>query len=164
MRPSDDLIVSSVEPTGVNRKKVWMQNTDTEQKIYVKNNNDVYEEFISKEDTLEKYSTNETKIGTWINGKKLYSRQFVVTSPQNVNTDEVVLTMPSDILGITRINAQLWSESANVITPVPYYFNSENYGLLFYNLQTRGFTMKVTVDAYVNEELLIYVEYTKTTD
>lgn len=25
MKPSDDLIVSSVEPTGVNRKKVWMQ-------------------------------------------------------------------------------------------------------------------------------------------
>ena len=25
MRPSDDLIVSSVEPTGANRKKVWMQ-------------------------------------------------------------------------------------------------------------------------------------------
>ena len=25
MRPSDSLIVSSVEPTGTNRKKVWMQ-------------------------------------------------------------------------------------------------------------------------------------------
>lgn len=27
MKPSDDLIVSSTEPTGLNRKKVWMQNS-----------------------------------------------------------------------------------------------------------------------------------------
>ena len=119
---------------------------------------------VSNLENANVYSTEEKRIGTWINGKKLYSRQFVVTFPQNINTDEVVLTMPSYILGVTRINAQLWSESANTITPVPYYFNSENYGLLFYNTQTREFTMKVTFDAYVNEELLIYVEYTKTTD
>ena len=50
MIPNSSLIVSSSEPQGKNRKKVWIQNTDTGKKIYLKNSNDVYEEFIKKED------------------------------------------------------------------------------------------------------------------
>ena len=46
------IVVSPTEPTGKNRKKVWMQNTDTDKKIYIKNSNDVYEEFMKKD---EKY-------------------------------------------------------------------------------------------------------------
>lgn len=45
MIPNNSLIVSPTEPTGKNRKKVWMQNTDTDKKIYIKHSNDVYEEF-----------------------------------------------------------------------------------------------------------------------
>lgn len=51
MKPSDDLIVSSVEPTGLNRKKVWMQNIANEKKIYVRNDNNVYEELAQEEDS-----------------------------------------------------------------------------------------------------------------
>lgn len=55
MIPNHSVIVSSTEPTGKNRKRVWIQNTD--KKIYIKNSNDVYEEFIKKEDEI---SINET--------------------------------------------------------------------------------------------------------
>lgn len=48
MIPNNQIIVSPTEPTGKNRKKVWMQNTDTDKKIYIKNSNDIYEEFIKK--------------------------------------------------------------------------------------------------------------------
>ena len=50
MIPNSSLIVSPTEPQGKNRKKVWIQNTDEDKKIYIKNSNDVYEEFIKKED------------------------------------------------------------------------------------------------------------------
>lgn len=50
MIPNSSLIVSTTEPQGKNRKKVWIQNTDTDKRIYIKNSNDVYEEFIKKEE------------------------------------------------------------------------------------------------------------------
>lgn len=40
------VVVSPTEPVGVNRKKVWLQNVANQEKIYVKNDNDVYEEFM----------------------------------------------------------------------------------------------------------------------
>ena len=60
MIPNSSLIVSTTEPTGKNRKKVWMQNTDEDKKIYIKNSNDVYEEFIKKEEdeTIKSDFTN----------------------------------------------------------------------------------------------------------
>lgn len=47
MKPNDNLVVSPTEPQGLNRKKVWIQNTDTEQKMYLLNDNNVYEEVIN---------------------------------------------------------------------------------------------------------------------
>ena len=49
-----------------------------EPKIYVKNDNDVYEEFISKEDTLVKYSTEEQLIGEWHNGNNVYRKTLLI--------------------------------------------------------------------------------------
>ena len=62
-----------------------------EPKIYVLNNNDVYEEFISKEDTLDKYSTAEQKIGTWIDGKTIYRKVINLGNLPN-NTTKTVKT------------------------------------------------------------------------
>lgn len=64
-----------------------------EQKIYVKNDNDVYEEFISK-DGLVNYSTEEQIIGTWIDGKTLYRKVLKITGQQisyaDMNVNEIV--------------------------------------------------------------------------
>lgn len=65
MIPNSSLIVSPTEPTGKNRKKVWMQNTDEDKKIYIKNSNDVYEEFIKKDEV------EEVEITSLINGATL---------------------------------------------------------------------------------------------
>lgn len=64
----DSIVVSATEPTGDNRKKVWFKKD--ENSIYVRNSNGVYEEFIKKSE--EVYSTEEQRIGTWIDGKPLY--------------------------------------------------------------------------------------------
>ena len=43
-----------------------------ENKMFVKNSNDVYEEFIKKQEEI--YSTNEKNIGKWIDGRALYRK------------------------------------------------------------------------------------------
>lgn len=86
------VVVSATEPTGEDREKVWIQNTDKEQKIYIKNDDDIYEEFINKND-LDNYSMNETKIGTWIDGKPLYRKVVQVTIPTTQNDGTTENTM-----------------------------------------------------------------------
>ena len=46
MQQDIGIVVSATEPQGNNRLKVWLQNVDGKEKIYVLNNNNVYEEFI----------------------------------------------------------------------------------------------------------------------
>lgn len=70
MIPNSSLIVSPTEPTGKNRKKVWMQNTD--KKIYIKNSNDVYEEFIKKQEDTG--WINGTTIGNENNNQVRYRK------------------------------------------------------------------------------------------
>ena len=51
--------------------------------IYIKNNNDIYEEFIKKEDNNDIYSIEETKTNkVWIDGKPIYRKvmSFVTAS------------------------------------------------------------------------------------
>lgn len=66
-----------------------------EPKIHVKNDNGVYEEFISKEDTLERYSTNEQKIGTWHNGNDIY-RKTLLIDVSNFNAEQEYVIRYSD--------------------------------------------------------------------
>ena len=41
----DTVKVSPTEPTGEHKEKVWIQNADTEQKMYILNDNNEYKEF-----------------------------------------------------------------------------------------------------------------------
>lgn len=47
-----------------------------ENKMFVKNSNDVYEEFIKKQEEI--YSTNEKNIGKWIDGRALYRKVIII--------------------------------------------------------------------------------------
>ena len=64
-----------------------------EQKIFVRNSNGVYEEFIKKSE--EVYSTEEQRIGTWIDGKTLYrkvvSAKFGTVVQDTETTVEILL-------------------------------------------------------------------------
>lgn len=45
-------VVSATEPQGDERLKVWLQNVKGKEKIYVLNNNDVYEQFMEEEEEI----------------------------------------------------------------------------------------------------------------
>ena len=75
--------VSDIEPT--TGEKVWID--DVNKKIYIKKDNDVYEEIYNEEEhNKEVYSTEEQVIGTWIDGKPIYRQtiSFEVTTSNNI--------------------------------------------------------------------------------
>lgn len=55
-----------------------------EPKIFIKDDNNIYEEFIKKQEEI--YSTDKVKIGTWTNGAVLYRKVISSTLPK-VTTD-----------------------------------------------------------------------------
>lgn len=76
MIPSENgIIISPTEPT-VNRRKVWMQKSEGNNKIYVLNDNNEYEEFIKQYE--EVYSTEEQLIGKWHNGHNVYRKVLLI--------------------------------------------------------------------------------------
>lgn len=141
-----------------------------EPKIYVKNDNDVYEEFISQNDNLEVYSTKEIRIGTWIDGKPLYRKMVEVTMPTTTND------------GLTT------NELSHVSSNVKFAFLSEGYfiysniamplALYMNNTFSNGVRASVSVGTdgvcalAVGNSIVAYngctgyaiIKYTKTTD
>ena len=123
------------------------------QKIYVKNNNNIYEEFISKED-LADYSTWETKIGTWIDGKPLYRKVIDGITP-NTTTDTEVFNIPN-IATLVNIKGMIanWLPINSIVSP-------ENSSILYF--QPDSFMMAIG-SSQMNKPFRAIVEYTKTTD
>ena len=124
-----------------------------EPKIYVKNDNSVYEEFISKEN-LVNYSTGEQRIGTWINGKPLYEKVIDGITP-NTTTDTKVFDIPN-IETLVNIKGMIdnWLPINSIVSP-------ENSSILY--SQADGFMMAIG-SSQMNKPFRAIVEYTKTTD
>ena len=114
--------------------------------------------------SLQKYSTEEEIIGTWINGKPIYQKVFVVSTPAEINTDTAVLDIPSHTETHIEMYAQVYADNIGVIVPVPYYFHSGNYGMIWRDLNTKKIMMLLNLNAYCNRELMIILKYTKSTD
>jgi hypothetical protein len=155
MKPNDNLIVSSTEPTGSNRKKVWIQ--DTDKKIYVKNDNDVYEEFIKS----EVYSTEEIRIGTWINGKPLYRKVFYIDSLPNKTSKSIThgITNIDKFINMYGIYATYTTDYKTAMLVNDY--NGDNY------IRTTIDNSYIYISTSTDRSTLagyIIVEYTKTTD
>lgn len=64
-------------------------------KIFILNNNNIYEEFVKNSDNMLDYSIQEQKIGTWINGKPLYRKIY---DGIQVNTSEIIVAETKEII------------------------------------------------------------------
>lgn len=108
------------------------------------------------------YSTEETVIGTWIDGKPLYRRVFFGTSPKKVNNIEEIADLRS--LNIAeRVN--LYGFCANAM-PVNWFFNTTNSGCTWIggDLGHLAILMYTTMSSMCNRTVNVVLEYTKTTD
>jgi hypothetical protein len=106
------------------------------------------------------YSTNETVIGTWVDGKPIYRKVIQITNPQTSNADYGIV---SNVMS-SLVNLYGYMKMGNgVILPTPQTDSDSTYSVLF--VQSNG-TLRGRF-SYINiapAEVYVVVEYTKTTD
>lgn len=126
-----------------------------EPKYYVLNNNNVYEE-LNRNKEKEIYSTGETIVGTWIDGKPIYRKviEFTVTSSwQGIGSF-------SNISNFIKVSAvRKGASSGNIY---PYHADSNNYA--YFYIPTNKTSIYLASAGETNITNLLIVEYTKSTD
>lgn len=113
---------------------------------------------------LETYSTDEVRIGTWIDGKPIYRRTITTTVPNINNQWAAVVSNITGIDNITKLNGIIVGGDGRKIS-IPYY-ESTSY---FYSLSFQPNANQIQIygngaAAFSGKTLYIIVEYTKTTD
>ncbi len=119
------------------------------------------------------YSTEETRIGTWIDGKPLYRKTFLGRTASTLDRHAVVADISSfNIETIVTLNGMVQPSAINdSIQGLPINFLQYNtpYGILTFVLKaptvpSLSIVNMVSSDVYYNLPLTIIFEYTKTTD
>lgn len=114
----------------------------------------------SGESEGEVYSTEEVRIGTWIDGKPIYRRVF---RPDAIGSDNVVDDLPDvqEVVSLRGIAKLASTSGANQIVHLPFYYNVNSYAIPVYDF------IKSKIVMYYNgvsNPITITIEYTKTTD
>lgn len=136
----------------------------TSNKIYTKNDNGVYEEFLNADEVKNDYSLGERRIGTWIDGKPLYRKtiefpngnggsldyvQYLLSDYGINNVDDIFLAQPSFY---TMNNNGRYSFSYN---------DGNAYEVVVY---PNSIQVKLGYAIISNSRFVVTLEYTKTTD
>lgn len=110
----------------------------------------------------EIYSTEETRIGTWSDGKPLYRK--VINASSNQDGDNVLLATLPEVLNIKRITgcASFSDQSGTYWIPIPYFYPSGGSIMVFVSNNQIIAIISTFGNAELTYELI--VEYTKTTD
>lgn len=98
-----------------------------EPKIFIKDDNNIYEEFIKKQEEI--YSTDKVKIGTWTNGAVLY-RKVIFNSLPKVTTDGTYVTKTVPIgenINFGFVEKAFYSDSYGGRIPIPYVTNGGRF-------------------------------------
>lgn len=138
-------------------EKVWLKKD--ENSIYVRNSNGIYEEFIKKQE--EKYSTEEQKIGRWIDGKPLYRKvvdfgNLPNATLKNVSHQISNLDTVIDVKGISQT-------TDNTFSPIPFSSGINLTGNIQITINNTAIFIRTGQDKS-SETAIIIIEYTKTTD
>lgn len=111
---------------------------------------------------LDIYSTDERRIGTWIDGKPLYRKVIKTTSPASVSANSQVILRLDENVRVVRYDAYvdtdtLFSKLSVVdgTTNKASYVWFSNYNIVY---------MFVSHSTYASKPVVLIIEYTKTTD
>ena len=126
---------------------------------------------ISLKSNANEYSTTETVIGTWIDGKPLYRKVIKVTSIDSSSNNYDVTISISNLNEIVNIGGVIKPNGINAYKPVTviYTDNSNAIGLNY------SFSVYAITNSYISlsygswwktrfDKAYIILEYTKTTD
>ena len=111
----------------------------------------------------EVYTTEETRIGTWINGKPLYRAVYELMSPSAKNAEIEVsppiasIDQPVNIYGFLRHSNPIY------LMPVNFTNLLAGTSIVTY-LKNKSLCMIVSNVEYAGRPTTIVLEYTKTTD
>lgn len=125
-----------------------------DKKIFVKNDNGVYEEFYD-ESNLEVYSLGEQRIGTWM-GKSLYRKVIEFTMALEEGENNV----PHGVIGLDKvIRKDIVNNSSSMF---PYLDTNETASI--FKVSSTDVTIKCIGGSWGSTTRQIILEYTKTTD
>lgn len=105
------------------------------------------------------YSTNETNTGkVWLNNKPIYSQTILVSSPSTLNEWITIASVPYETL--INIHGVLISSTGRYV--------SINHSEPNYEIATSTINgdvqMKLSYNGWASRQVIMFVEYTKTTD
>lgn len=110
----------------------------------------------------DKYSTSETVIGEWIDGKPIYRKVLTLdistTGGHNINVAS------SNIAQLTTIKGIFNDSQYNYIFPVPDYGDGDTRLYLTYDVANKIVHYEPGAKYGVKGKLIVTIEYTKTTD
>lgn len=111
----------------------------------------------------EVYSAEETRIGTWIDGRPLYRRVFTMMTVDEVNVDKAIGTL--DLSGIDVVNfyGSFIDSNGSLCHHGGVYNIRDVYFSYSCYLNTNNMTVRMYASdkAYINKELISIIEYTK---
>ena len=119
----NDKLVSVGTTAPTDGREVWFKTIDNS---IVVNNQEWF-----NPNNVEKYSTNETKIGTWTDGKPIYRSVFDISTISSSNANLVDLNNLNIKLVINLYGTI--KDTYNYEYPIPMSDSSSNYNVVFYN-------------------------------
>lgn len=126
--------------------------------------NTAIQEAVANIDTGEVYSTEEVRIGTWIDGKPLYRKVIETTSPDTAAVRMIAnIGSGKDIVHISGVIINPKNKDRFDINMI-ILFVSPNQWISTYVSGNGGVYMAVSGDPFLSKPVCIRIEYTKTTD
>lgn len=113
----------------------------------------------------EIYSTEEQVIGRWIDGKPLYRKVFVGTTPTHERLGDSVVVIPfQDIIGVVSLEGIVY-QNDYVYVPLnkPSVIDGNTTAFAFF-VNGEGIRMLIETDIYANVPVHFILEYTKVAD
>lgn len=106
----------------------------------------------------EIYSTEETRIGTWIDGKPLYRQVLQLTTP---NAMEAKVAEINETIDVKHIWGFIhFTSNDNILTTAP---ANACFSALFIRRDPNSIWFYNTNTTYYNKSITVTIEYTKTT-
>lgn len=109
----------------------------------------------------EIYSTQEIRIGTWIDGKPLYRRVINSITASETGTQVNIATIDDNLDTLVSLNGGIYFSSTARFIPINYYNGNDHVSTFIGSNTIRQI---VSNSSYCNKSLMIVIKYTKNTD
>lgn len=111
------------------------------------------------------YSTEETRIGTWIDGKPLYRKVIQTTSPSVLNQwVRIYDATELNVEAVCNFYGFMWDETNQASALINFYSGTSTWANSCFWHSENAIKIIITNPVHRNNPTTIVLEYTKTTD